>query len=128
MDKNEFCVVMKHYLLKGKTKMGKRYQKSVSFIGTIYKWLINLWSVHMNTNDGEHSMWSFEIIIPEIIEKNPWYGDEGQKIRSVWDWLLGISNDCVHNILQEHLEMKKISKMDAAFGYNWSEMSANWPF
>lgn len=116
MDEKEFRVLIKHYFLKGKTaevthkKLHKHYGVCAPAIRTIYKWMGNFRRGDMSTADAERSGRPVEVTTPEIIDKihDMIMEDRRLKVREIAE-AIGISNDRVHNILHNHLQMKKLS-------------------
>lgn len=116
MDEKEFRVLTKHYFLKDKTpqeakeKLDKHYGDSAPSIRTVYKWFQNFRSGHMGTNDAERSGRPVEVTASEIIDKihDMVMDDRRVKVREIAS-AVGISNERVHNILHQHLDMKKLS-------------------
>jgi len=116
MDEKEFRVLIKHYFMKGKSpqetkeKLDKHYGDSAPSIRTVYKWFQNFRSGHMDTSDAKRSGRPVEVTTPEIIDKihDMVMDDRRVKVREIAS-AVGISNERVHNILHQHLSMKKLS-------------------
>uniref|UniRef100_A0A0K2SWW6 Histonelysine Nmethyltransferase SETMARlike [Hydra vulgaris] n=1 Tax=Lepeophtheirus salmonis TaxID=72036 RepID=A0A0K2SWW6_LEPSM len=115
MDEKEFRVLIKHYFMKGKTpqetkkKLDKHYGDSAPSIRTVYKWIHNFRSGRMDTTDAERSGRPVEVTTPEIIDKiRDMVMDDGRvKVREIASAVI-ISNERVHHILHQHLEMTKL--------------------
>ncbi|XP_025155966.1 histone-lysine N-methyltransferase SETMAR-like [Harpegnathos saltator] len=115
MDKREFRVLLKHYFIKGKTpketkeKLDKNYGKSAPSISTVYKWFQNFRNGNMSTSDAERSGRPVEATTPKIIDKihNIVMNDRRIKVREIAS-AVGISTERAHNILHQHLDMKKL--------------------
>ncbi|XP_026828418.1 histone-lysine N-methyltransferase SETMAR-like [Ooceraea biroi] len=92
-----------------KKKLDKHYGESAPSIRTVYKWFQNFRSGHMSTSDVECSGRPVEATTPEIIDKihDMVMGDRRVKIREIAS-AMGISSERVHNILHQHLGMKKL--------------------
>ena len=116
MDEREFRVLIKHYFMKGKSpqktkeKLEKNYGQSAPSIRTVYKWFQNFRSGHMSTTDAERSGRPVEATTQEIIDKihDMVIDDRRVKVREIAS-AVGISSERVHNILHQHLGMKKLS-------------------
>jgi histone-lysine N-methyltransferase SETMAR len=116
MYERECCVLIKHYFMKGKSpqetkeKLDKHYGKSVPLIRTVYKWFQIFQSGHMNTSDAKRSGRPVEATTPEIIDKihDMVMDDKRVKVREFAS-AVGISSERVHNILHQHLNMRKLS-------------------
>ena len=63
----------------------------------------------MGTSDAEHSGCPVEVTTPEIIDKihDMVMDDRRVKVREIAS-AVGISNERVHNILHQHLDMTKL--------------------
>jgi histone-lysine N-methyltransferase SETMAR len=116
MEKSEFRVLIKHYFLRKKTitqtkaSLDKYYGDSSPSIGTIHKWFTEFRCGRTSTSDAERSGRPIEVTTPEMINKihDMVLADRRLKVREIAE-AVGISNDRVHNILHEHLGMKKLS-------------------
>jgi hypothetical protein len=116
MDKKEFRVLIKNYFMKGKSpqetkeKLDKHYGESVPSMRTVCKLFQNFRSGRMRTNDAEHSGCLVEATIPEIFDKihDMVMDDRRVKVRGIAS-AVGISSERVHNILHQHLNMRKLS-------------------
>jgi galactokinase len=116
MDKGEFCVLIKNYFKKGKLlqetkkKLDKHYGVSAPSIRTVYRWFQNFRSGHMSTNDAECSGCLVAATTPEIFDKihDMVMDDRRVKVQEIAS-AVGISSERVHNILHQHLNMRKLS-------------------
>jgi histone-lysine N-methyltransferase SETMAR len=91
-----------------KEKLDKYYGKSAPSIRTVYKWFQNF-RCHMSTTDAECSGRPVEATTPEIVDKIHMVMDDGRvKVREIAS-AVGISSEWVHNILHQHLNMRKLS-------------------
>jgi hypothetical protein len=115
MDKGEFHVLIKNYFKKGKSphetkeKLDKHYGESAPSIRKVYKWFQNFRSGCMSTNDAELSGRLVEATTPEIFDKIHMVMDDRRvKVREIAS-AVGISSEWVHNILHQHLNMRKLS-------------------
>jgi hypothetical protein len=116
MDEREFCVLIKHYFMKGKSpqetkeKLDKHHGESAPSIRRVYKWFKNFRSGHMSTSDAECSGCPLEATTLEIVYKihDMVMDDRGVKVREIAS-AVGISSEWVHNILHQHLNMRKLS-------------------
>ena len=109
MDEREFRVLIKHYFMKTKEKLDKHYGESAPSIRTVYKWFQNFWCGHMSTSDAEHSGCPVEATTPEIDKIHDMVMDDRRvKVREIAS-AMDISSERVHNILHQHLNMRKLS-------------------
>ena len=116
MEKNEFRAVIKHFFLKKKTAMEIKAEldevhgDSAPSYKTVCFWVNEFKRGRTSTNDEQRCGRPSEVTTPEIIEKI--HGivleDRRVKVREIAD-IVRISNEWVHNILHEHLAMKKLS-------------------
>jgi histone-lysine N-methyltransferase SETMAR len=76
----------------------------------VYKWFQNFRSGHTSTSDTEQSGRPVEATTPEIVDKiHDMVMDDGRaKVREIAS-AVGISSERVHNILHQHLIMRKLS-------------------
>src|ERR1700712_1634247 len=116
MEKSEFRVLIKHYFLRGKTiketedKLKKYYGESAPSHKMVQKWFTNFRCGQMTTEDAERPGPSFTVTTEEIVTKvhDIVLHDRRVKVREIAE-AVGISTERVHNILHQHLEMKKLS-------------------
>lgn len=115
MDEREFRVLIKHYFMKGKSpqntkkKLDKHYGESAPSIRTIYKWFQNFRNGYMSTSDAERSGRPVEASTSENIDKihDMVMDDRRMKVREIAS-AVDISSERVHNILHQHLNMRKL--------------------
>jgi predicted HTH transcriptional regulator len=116
MGKEEFRVLTKNYFMKGKSpqetkeKLDKHYGESVPSMRTVSRWFQTFRNGSISTNDAELSGRLVETTIPEIFDKihDMVMDDRRVKVREIAS-TVGISSERVHNILHQHLNMKKLS-------------------
>jgi transposase len=116
IDEREFRVLIKHYFMKGespleiKEKLDKHYGKSAPSIRTVYKWFQNFQSGRTSTCDAERSGRPVEATTPEIFDKihDMVMYDRRVKAREIAS-AVGVSSERVHNILRQHLNVRKLS-------------------
>ncbi|GBP18735.1 Putative uncharacterized protein FLJ37770 [Eumeta japonica] len=117
MEKSEFRVLIKHYFLRKKIitetkeKLDKYYGDSVPSISMVKKWFTEFRCGRTSTSDAERSSSGpKEVITPEIVDKihERILDDRRMKVRELAH-AVGISNERVHHILHEYLDMRKLS-------------------
>jgi histone-lysine N-methyltransferase SETMAR len=114
--KENFVCGTKNYFLKGKSpqetkeKLDKHYGESAPSIRMVYKWFQHFQSGQMSINDAERSGCLVEATTPEIFDKTHAMvmDDTRVKVQKIAS-AVGISNERVHNILHQHLNMRKLS-------------------
>ncbi|XP_033221437.1 protein GVQW3-like [Belonocnema kinseyi] len=115
MEKSEFRILIKHYYLRKKTisetkaKLDKYYPDSAPSIGTIHKWCTEFRCGRTSTVDAERSGRPKEVTTSENVEKihDVMLNDPKVKLREVAN-AVGISLECVGNIVHSVLGMKKL--------------------
>ncbi|XP_033232192.1 uncharacterized protein LOC117183121 [Belonocnema kinseyi] len=116
MEKSEFRVLIKHYLLRKKTitetkeRLDKYYENSAPSILMVKKWFTEFRCGRTSTSDAERSGRPKEVITPKIVDKihGMILNDRRMKVREVAE-AVGISIERVRHILHECLDMKKLS-------------------
>lgn len=116
MEKQEFRVVIKHYYLKGKTakqtseKLKKHYAENAPSDFMVKYWFAEFKRGRSSTIDEQRSGRPKEVTTPEMIDKihDIVLADRRVKVREIVE-IVNISYERVHNILHEHLDMKKLS-------------------
>jgi hypothetical protein len=93
-----------------KEMLDKHYGESAPSIRTVYKWFQNFHSGHMSTSNAERSGRPVEATTPEIVDKihDMVMDDRRVMVREIAS-AVGISSERVHNILHQHLNMRKLS-------------------
>ena len=115
MEKSEFRVLIKHYFLRGKTisetksKLDKYYSGSAPSFGMVQKWFTEFRFGRTSTETIPSPGRPNEITTPNIINKihDMVLDDKKLKVREIAE-TTSISTERVHNILHEHLHMKKL--------------------
>ncbi|XP_067145300.1 protein GVQW3-like [Centruroides vittatus] len=115
MDKKEFCVLIKHCFLMGKSTveakqwLDKHYGDSAPGKLTVIDWYAEFKHGWTNTDDAEHPGHPKSAVVPENIKKvhKIVLKDREVKLREIAD-TLKISEGSVFTILHDNLSMRKL--------------------
>jgi hypothetical protein len=93
-----------------KEKLDKHYEESTPSITSVYKWFQNFRNGHTSTSNAERSGRPVEATTLEIVDKihDMVMDDRRVKVQEIAS-AVGISSERVHNILHQHLNMRKLS-------------------
>ena len=116
MEKSEFCVLIKHYFLQGKSiketeeKLAKYYKESASSHSMVHKWFTEFRCGRISTSDAERPGHPKEVTSQEMIDKihDIVLNDRRLKAREINE-TINISVGRVWHILHECLVMRKLS-------------------
>ena len=127
MEKSEFRVLIKHYVLREKNtetkaKLDKYYGDSAPSISIVKKWFTEFRCGRTSTIDAERPGRPVKVAIPESIKKirNMVLADRRLQVREIVE-AIGKSHGSVISILKDHLSMKK---QDVCRVYSQSTINA----
>ena len=115
MEKSEFCALIKHYFLRGKSieetrkKLARYYKESAPSHGMVHKWFTEFRYGRISTSDAERPGHSKEVTSQELIDKihDIVLNDRRLKLREISE-TVKISVGRVWHISHECLGMRKL--------------------